>query len=455
MTEVKDNSSLPLLLGISGTVFLVAVGGWYLLEQESPASAVPGDNPVAASLSSSITASLPSPKPARKADTASPAESVSRESAADESARPATATATSEIDAELIKARLAAEADILIFPAEHSALRYYAKVLKADPRHAVAKAELDTVLTRVATTVSAHLAAEEYKSAYDIAALVASYDPEHALVVETQQTLDNRTEQLVQQAIELAQAGNDKEAADVLATARALPGRNPEYFIAVRDSIAEIRAVREAAEQDRLRRSQLANEQARTAWVDGIRAAIAQGNLLAPAGASAKDLLAERNSWDDDRERMSAEFYTALVGATAADISANRLPSAEKLLDAAVQLNGKSPELDQLQTRLDNAFVAMESSRVVGLDELVRLRTAPAQYPRRAEERGLSGWVDVEFTVTPTGETADISVTAAEPEDIFDRSAINAVEQWTFEPTEYRGRVISKRAAARLVFRLE
>lgn len=442
MTDVKDNSSLPLLLAISGAVLLVAVGGWYLLEQDTPSTAEFSDNPVAA--------------PSTEPDVSPEFETAAAPGpASDNSAKPVPTAKTSDIDAELIKARLAAEADILIFPVEHSALRYYANVQKMDPKHAVARAELDTVLARVATTVSAHLAAEEYQSAYDIAALVAAHSPEHALVAETQQTLDDLTEQLVQQAIELAQDGSDDEAATILATARSLPGRNPDYFVAVRDSIAEIRAVRQAAEQDRLRRSQLATEQAKAAWIDGIRAAIEQGNLLTPAGASARDLLAERNAWNDERERMSGEFFTALVESTRAEIAANRLLPAEKLLQAAVDLNGKSPELDELQGTLENAFVAMESGRVVGLDELVRLQTAPAQYPRRAEERGLSGWVDVEFTVTPTGETADITVARAEPADVFDRSAINAVEQWTFEPSEYRGRQISRRAAARLVFRIE
>ena len=39
MTDATENSSLPLLLAISGAVLLVAVGGWYLLEQEPPAPA--------------------------------------------------------------------------------------------------------------------------------------------------------------------------------------------------------------------------------------------------------------------------------------------------------------------------------------------------------------------------------------------------------------------------------
>ena len=34
MTEATENSSLPLLLSITGAVLVVAVGGWFFLDQE-------------------------------------------------------------------------------------------------------------------------------------------------------------------------------------------------------------------------------------------------------------------------------------------------------------------------------------------------------------------------------------------------------------------------------------
>ena len=142
-------------------------------------------------------------------------------------------------NAELRKARLAADADILVFPEDQSALHYYGRVLSADPENEVANAELGTVLTRVAQTVTQHLEAEEFDQAYAIAALVAQQEPEHSLVRDTQQVLDARTEELVAEAIQHAQDGNDARAVEVLAAAEALPGRNPGYFVAVRESMAE------------------------------------------------------------------------------------------------------------------------------------------------------------------------------------------------------------------------
>ena len=87
--------------------------------------------------------------------------------------------------------------------------------------------------------------------------------------------------------------------------------------------------------------------------------------------------------------------------------------------------------------------------------DLVRLKTIPARYPRSAQRRNVTGWVDVLFTITPSGETSDIEVRDAEPESIFNQAAIDAVEQWEFQPVEYRGQIISQRAGARLSFKLE
>ena len=41
MTEAKDNSSLPLLLSITGAVLVVAIGGWFFLDQEPSAATAP------------------------------------------------------------------------------------------------------------------------------------------------------------------------------------------------------------------------------------------------------------------------------------------------------------------------------------------------------------------------------------------------------------------------------
>lgn len=446
MTDVKDNSSLPLLLSITGAIVAVAVGGWFLLNKQSEA---PVDNTeiqfeeraAGSSASTELAASV-----ATGAATESDAESSEVELTNDEKVN---------VDGELRKARLAAGAEILVLPAGQSALFYYGQVLAIDPDHEVANAERDAILARVSQTVSQHLAAGEYAEAYEIAALVAKQVPEHSLVTETQTTLDALTEDLVQQSISAAQDGKDSEADELLGTALALPGRNPRYFDAIRDSIAEIRRVRESAARDRARRARLAASDARAAWVERTRSAIAAGNLITPAGASASDLLAEQNTWESERAQLTDDLLVALMIAARLEIENGQLGYAEDLLASAAALNGDTVEIDTIRGDLETALVDRRSNRVVNVSDLTIVKSASPRYPKRARERGQSGWVDVYFTVTMNGETANISVANSEPNSIFDRAAMKAVEQWEFRPVEYRGQTIAQRAAARLVFVLE
>ena len=256
MTEAKDNSSLPLLLSITGAVLAVAIGGWFLWYENEGTQIV---NPA-------TSAEETAPESA-----AAPARNLLETEAAPEPPE----EASTDVELELRKARLAADADILILPASQSALFYYGRVLKAEPQHAIANAELEAMLAKVEKTTTEHLAAREFDEAYAIAVLVARQRPEHTLVAETQRTLDDYTEQLVAEAIQQAQNGDNGQTTELLATAESLPGRNPDYFTAIRESVADIQRVRRAAASDRAQRAQLADSEGRAAWVARIQHEIA------------------------------------------------------------------------------------------------------------------------------------------------------------------------------------
>lgn len=55
-------------------------------------------------------------------------------------------------------------------------------------------------------------------------------------------------------------------------------------------------------------------------------------------------------------------------------------------------------------------------------------------YPRRAQSRGIEGYVIVEFTVTTNGSVRDPIVVEAQPEGIFDRAALDAASKFKYKP---------------------
>jgi protein TonB len=61
------------------------------------------------------------------------------------------------------------------------------------------------------------------------------------------------------------------------------------------------------------------------------------------------------------------------------------------------------------------------------------VRVTP-QYPLRASERGIEGWVEVEFTISKLGTVKDPTVINSHPSSIFDRSALKAIRKWKYNP---------------------
>jgi len=84
---------------------------------------------------------------------------------------------------------------------------------------------------------------------------------------------------------------------------------------------------------------------------------------------------------------------------------------------------------------------------------LTRVQFVAPTYPAEALNRYISGWVDLEFTVTPEGKVADIEVLAAEPSGVFERAARSALARSRYQPQTRDGVPVAQRARIRERFR--
>jgi protein TonB len=83
------------------------------------------------------------------------------------------------------------------------------------------------------------------------------------------------------------------------------------------------------------------------------------------------------------------------------------------------------------------------------------VKVAPV-YPRRAQTRGIEGYVLLEFTVTRTGAVTDPVVLESKPPGIFDRSAMNAAVKFKYKPKVVNGEAIDVAGVRnRITFELE
>ncbi|WAJ69773.1 energy transducer TonB [Catenovulum adriaticum] len=63
-------------------------------------------------------------------------------------------------------------------------------------------------------------------------------------------------------------------------------------------------------------------------------------------------------------------------------------------------------------------------------------------YPRRAQQRGIEGYVIVEFTVNKLGAVTNPVVVEADPENIFDQAALQAASKFKYKPRVVNGEAV-------------
>ncbi len=74
-------------------------------------------------------------------------------------------------------------------------------------------------------------------------------------------------------------------------------------------------------------------------------------------------------------------------------------------------------------------------------DYLPIVKVAP-MYPRRAQSRGLEGYCDLEFTVTPLGTTSNVSVIFCSS-SLFERASVQALLKFKYKPRVVNGTAIA------------
>ena len=111
---------------------------------------------------------------------------------------------------------------------------------------------------------------------------------------------------------------------------------------------------------------------------------------------------------------------------------------------APPQMDAPSPE--NTTSGMDfGADLAAELSLEGGLalesgdGEFLPIVRVAAVYPRRALQRGIEGYVDVEFTVSKLGSVTNPKVIQASPEGIFEQAALDATLKYKYKPRVVNG----------------
>lgn len=97
------------------------------------------------------------------------------------------------------------------------------------------------------------------------------------------------------------------------------------------------------------------------------------------------------------------------------------------------------------------ASASRAEEKIYSLSELDVVKQVVPDYPHRARHGRFEGWVELEFTVTPSGEVSEAEVIDSSSR-IFHRDALVALQRWRFEPVAVSGQPAPVRAHLRFTF---
>ena len=254
------------------------------------------------------------------------------------------------------------------------------------------------------------------------------------------QGLNAVASKLVLQARTEIDAGNFDSAQTLLDNARAIDPANSELA----PTAATLLDARDAS----VRREQQAAQERRR---DEEASRQAAADKAAADKAAADKAAADKAAAD----KAAAESQQAAAQAAAAEAVAAEATSdaVDDVADAVVE-----PQAESVAQEPESAVtppVAVQSQDPISIRALNRTRYVAPKFPRSAQRRGTSGWVDIVFTVAMDGSVKDLEVRESTPEGIFDSAALRAVERWEFEPVVENGVLVEKRAGVRMMFALE
>jgi TonB family protein len=314
-------------------------------------------------------------------------------------------------------AQLAYEAGMLVEPEDYSAWTLFASVLVQEPENAAALAGLQKVADDLVQRGSVALEQGRYDDASAMLERIFGTLPEHAGAIELAARLE------------------------AVRPAAEPPTPEPERVAEVAPAPAPVR------EEPKVDPVVVAHA--------GFESALAANRILTPPNDNARHYVEVMISAAPNHAHTRADrdlLVTELLARSAQSLEALDTDGARAWIDAAEPIAADPALIAAARNAWTDRIIAMETAKPLPASALKFTTYVPPVFPGTAVQRGVEGWVDVEFTVSADGTTRDISAADASHERMFRAEAIAAVTQWTFEPRVFMDRPIDQRVHTRVRF---
>ncbi|MDH3945132.1 MAG: energy transducer TonB, partial [Chromatiales bacterium] len=349
-----------------------------------------------------------------------------------------------------------------------------------EPGNAAALDGIERVLDAVALSSETALAAGNVSAALGAYESLQRAAPTSTQTFTVQQLLIARQTELTERAGRLIENERFDDAAAMLDQAAEFSTTEPELLSATRTSLEEAREAAKTVEEAPVLAAVAKPAKAAPKNTAPAKAApkpvakpappesdptdelfvsalarLASGKLVEPRSDSAYFYYEEIASLAPDHADLVTfrnDLADAMLEKASATFSAGNIADTEKWLAYVSGIDPDNPTLASAQTQLVRRQIDTESKRVIPMEELEIVKFVEPRYPKRAAREQVSGWADVQFTVSEDGKPKEIEVIEVSEKGYFESATRQAVSKWRFKPREYQGQVIQQRVGVRVSF---
>lgn len=218
---------------------------------------------------------------------------------------------------------------------------------------------------------------------------------------------------------------------------------------------ADVAALR--AEAQRLRGASKADSLAQLTLTFNER--LSQGRITEPAADSAKFYLAQLLQADPAHaatQLARTAFDTRVLDEARGALRAQDYSGARRWLSEARAAGADPASIGAVDAAIGAAQdAAQRASSYVSASSMTRTRYVAPKFPPDASQRGIDGWVDLQFLVNTDGSVGELTIVGAQPVGIFEQAALDAVRHWHYQPVMRDGQAVTQRARVRVRFAMQ
>ena len=227
-------------------------------------------------------------------------------------------------------------------------------------------------------------------------------------------------------------------------------------------NIAELHAMNAPAamvtglQHDLARAQSSAQKPDQPQYLDLAQSRLAQGKLIDPENDNALYYVNQLKSNDPKNAglaQVSGALQSQMIASARTALDGADLGRADSLLQAAGTL-GASADLDAMNDKLRQKKAAGTAKPLVAEQSLTRINKLEINYPYRAMQAGVEGWVELGFTVKADGNVTNVKIVNSAPAATFDQAASKAVSKLRYQPVIQDGKAVAVDTQVRVVFRI-